>query len=57
MAVEAPRTSSEHLAFDCAAYDRYGTRFIQPMSHIRQMAAARPLISGASQDDPTCPIR
>jgi ribonucleoside-diphosphate reductase alpha chain len=50
MAVEgAPHVKPEHLAvFDCASKcGRYGTRFIQPMGHIRQMAAAQPFVSGA----------
>jgi ribonucleoside-diphosphate reductase alpha chain len=45
----APGLKQEHLAvFDCA--NRCGprsTRFIQPMGHIRMMAAAQPFISGA----------
>ena len=45
----APGLKHEHLAvFDCA--NRCGprsTRFIQPMGHIRMMAAVQPFISGA----------
>jgi adenosylcobalamin-dependent ribonucleoside-diphosphate reductase len=50
MTVEgAPHLKTEHLAvFDCASKcGRYGTRFIAPMGHIRQMAAAQPFVSGA----------
>jgi ribonucleoside-diphosphate reductase alpha chain len=45
----APGLKAEHLpVFDCA--NRCGprsTRFIQPMGHIRMMAAVQPFISGA----------
>jgi ribonucleoside-diphosphate reductase alpha chain len=50
MTVEgAPHLKNEHLAvFDCAnKCGKYGTRFIQPMGHLRVMAAAQPFISGA----------
>jgi len=50
MTVEgAPHLKAEHLpVFDCAGKcGRYGTRFISPEGHIRQMAAAQPFISGA----------
>ena len=50
MTVEgAPGLRPEHLAvFDCAGKcGRYGTRFIAPEGHIRQMAAAQPFVSGA----------
>ena len=50
MTVEgAPHLKPEHLpVFDCASKcGRYGTRFISPEGHIRQMAAAQPFISGA----------
>jgi ribonucleoside-diphosphate reductase alpha chain len=50
MTVEgAPHLKDEHLPiFDCAnKCGRYGTRYIQPMGHIRIMAAAQPFISGA----------
>ena len=50
MTVEgAPHLREEDLpAFDCAnRCGRKGTRFIQPMGHIRMMAAAQPFISGA----------
>ncbi|MCC7138647.1 MAG: vitamin B12-dependent ribonucleotide reductase [Planctomycetes bacterium] len=50
MTVEgAPHLRAEHLpVFDCASKcGRYGTRFISPEGHIRQMAAAQPFISGA----------
>ncbi len=50
MTVEgAPHLKEEHLpVFDCA--NRCGTRgkrFIDPMGHIRMMAAVQPFISGA----------
>ena len=50
MTVEgAPHLKDEHLPiFDCAnKCGKYGTRFIQPMGHVRIMAAAQPFISGA----------
>ena len=50
MTVEgAPWLKAEHLpVFDCASKcGRYGTRFISPEGHIRQMAAAQPFVSGA----------
>ncbi len=45
----APGLKPEHLAvFDCAnRCGPRGTRFIQPMGHIRMMAAVQPFISGA----------
>jgi ribonucleoside-diphosphate reductase alpha chain len=45
----APHLRPEHLpVFDCATKcGRYGQRFIAPMGHIRQMAAAQPFVSGA----------
>jgi ribonucleoside-diphosphate reductase alpha chain len=45
----APGLKQEHLAvFDCAnRCGPKGTRFIQPMGHIRMMAAVQPFISGA----------
>src|SRR5439155_23749754 len=45
----APLLKPEHLpVFDCAnRCGRYGTRFIHVDGHIRMMAAAQPLISGA----------
>ena len=45
----APYIKEEHLAiFDTANKNgRNGKRFIQPIGHIRQMAAAQPFISGA----------
>ncbi len=50
MTVEgAPHLKEEHLPiFDCAnKCGKYGTRFIEPMGHVRIMAAAQPFISGA----------
>ncbi len=45
----APHLKSEHLPiFDCAnPCGKSGKRFIEPMAHIRMMAAAQPFISGA----------
>jgi ribonucleoside-diphosphate reductase alpha chain len=45
----APGLRAEHLPiFDCAnRCGPHGTRFIEPMGHIRMMAAVQPFISGA----------
>ncbi len=45
----APDLRAEHLpVFDCAnKCGKYGKRFLEPMSHVRMMAAAQPFISGA----------
>lgn len=45
----APHLKSEHLpVFDCASKcGRFGKRYLEPMSHVRMMAAAQPFISGA----------
>jgi len=45
----APGLKSEHLAvFDCAnRCGPDGTRFIEPMGHVRMMGAVQPFISGA----------
>ncbi len=44
----APELSPEHLPiFDCANKCGDGVRFIDPMGHIRMMAAVQPFISGA----------
>jgi ribonucleoside-diphosphate reductase alpha chain len=45
----APHLRAEHLAvFDCAnKCGAEGTRYIEPMAHIRMMAAAQPFLSGA----------
>ena len=45
----APHLLEEHYpVFDCANRSgRYGTRFIEPMAHVRTMAAAQPFLSGA----------
>ena len=45
----APGLKNEHLAvFDCAnRCGVKGTRYIQPMGHVRMMAAVQPFISGA----------
>ncbi|MBI3540767.1 MAG: vitamin B12-dependent ribonucleotide reductase, partial [Deltaproteobacteria bacterium] len=43
----APGLKSEHLpVFDCANRCGDGVRFIDPMGHIRMMAATQPFISG-----------
>lgn len=50
MTVEgAPRLKAEHLpVFDCAnKCGKSGQRYLEPMSHVRMMAAAQPFISGA----------
>lgn len=50
MTVEgAPHLKNEHLpVFDCAnKCGADGTRYLQPMSHVRMMAAAQPFLSGA----------
>ena len=44
----APGLKDEHLPiFDCANRCGDGVRFIDPMGHVRMMAAAQPFISGA----------
>ncbi|MFA7255091.1 MAG: vitamin B12-dependent ribonucleotide reductase [Candidatus Omnitrophota bacterium] len=45
----APLLKPEHLpVFDCAnRCGKHGKRFIEPMTHVRMMAAAQPFISGA----------
>ena len=45
----APHLREKHYAvFDCAnRAGRYGRRFIEPMAHVRAMAAAQPFLSGA----------
>lgn len=45
----APHLKTEHYAvFDCAnKCGTNGTRFIEPMGHVRMMAAVQPFISGA----------
>ncbi|MBI1909795.1 MAG: vitamin B12-dependent ribonucleotide reductase [Deltaproteobacteria bacterium] len=44
----APGLKEEHLPiFDCANKSGDGVRFIEPMGHVRMMAAAQPFISGA----------
>ncbi|MBI4374414.1 MAG: vitamin B12-dependent ribonucleotide reductase [Deltaproteobacteria bacterium] len=44
----APKVSEEHLAvFDCANRCGNGIRFIDPIGHIRMMAAVQPFLSGA----------
>ena len=50
MTVEgAPHLKKEHLpVFDCAnKCGKYSERFIEPMAHVRMMAAVQPFISGA----------
>ena len=45
----APHLDEAHYAvFDCATKcGRYGTRYIEPMAHVRTLAAAQPFMSGA----------
>ncbi|MEM3851433.1 MAG: vitamin B12-dependent ribonucleotide reductase [Methanomassiliicoccales archaeon] len=43
-----PEVRKEHLAvFDCANKPPGGTRYIEPMGHVRMMAAVQPFMSGA----------
>ncbi|MCC6236009.1 MAG: vitamin B12-dependent ribonucleotide reductase [Dehalococcoidia bacterium] len=45
----APHLRAEHYpVFDCATKcGKYGTRFIEPMAHVRMLAATQPFLSGA----------
>lgn len=44
----APHLAEAHLpVFDCAFKPRKGRRTIQPMGHVRMMAAVQPFLSGA----------
>ena len=45
----APHLAEEHYAvFDCAnKCGKYGVRYIEPMAHVRILAAAQPFLSGA----------
>ncbi|USN51968.1 MAG: vitamin B12-dependent ribonucleotide reductase [Myxococcales bacterium] len=44
----APDLKAEHLAvFDCAFKPQNGIRSIQPMAHVKMMAAVQPFLSGA----------
>jgi ribonucleoside-diphosphate reductase alpha chain len=45
----APHLKDEHLpVFDCAnRCGKHGQRFLEPMAHVRMMAAAQPFLSGA----------
>lgn len=45
----APHIKAHHLpVFDCAnPCGEHGVRFLEPMSHLRMMAAAQPFLSGA----------
>ncbi len=44
----APHLREDHLpVFDCASKPFNGTRFIQPMGHLKMMAAVQPFLSGA----------
>ncbi len=49
MSIEgAPYLKEEHYAvFDCASKCGKGERFIQPIAHVKMMAAAQPFLSGA----------
>lgn len=45
----APYLKSEHLpVFDCAVANGTGQRFIQPLGHVRMLAATQPFTSGAA---------
>lgn len=44
----APHLKADHLAiFDCANKCGNGERFIQPLGHVKMMAAVQPFLSGA----------
>ena len=44
----APNLKDEHLSvFDCAFQPANGSRSIEPMGHVRMMAATQPFLSGA----------
>jgi ribonucleoside-diphosphate reductase alpha chain len=44
----APGLKAEHdTVFDCASPSVQGKRFIEPLAHVRMMAAAQPFLSGA----------
>jgi ribonucleoside-diphosphate reductase alpha chain len=45
----APHLKDEHLpVFDCAnRCGKHGKRYLEPMAHVRMMAAAQPFLSGA----------
>jgi ribonucleoside-diphosphate reductase alpha chain len=45
----APHLKAEHLSiFDCANKSgEYGQRYIEPMAHVRMVAAAQPFLSGS----------
>ncbi|MEM7676293.1 MAG: vitamin B12-dependent ribonucleotide reductase [Myxococcota bacterium] len=44
----APHLQDEHLpVFDCAFRAQKGTRSIEPMGHVKMMAAVQPFLSGA----------
>ena len=44
----APHLKDGHLpVFDCAFKAQHGSRSIEPMGHVRMMAAAQPFLSGA----------
>ena len=45
----APHLKAEHLlVFDCAnRCGKYGQRYIEPMGHVRMIAAAQPFLSGS----------
>ncbi len=48
MMESAPHLKDEHIAiFDCANKCGMGVRFIDPMGHVKMMAAVQPFISGA----------
>ncbi|MFH1592768.1 MAG: vitamin B12-dependent ribonucleotide reductase [Candidatus Woesearchaeota archaeon] len=44
----APHIKKEHVpAFDCANKNPGGSRFIQPMGHVKMIAAVQPFVAGA----------
>ncbi|MBM3139506.1 MAG: vitamin B12-dependent ribonucleotide reductase [Chloroflexi bacterium] len=54
----APHLLPEHYTvFDCAnKCGKYGTRFIEPMAHVRILAAAQPFMSGAISKTINMPV-
>jgi ribonucleoside-diphosphate reductase alpha chain len=52
----APELKEEHLpVFDCAVSSGNGTRFIQPIAHIKMLGAIQPYLSGAISKTINCP--
>jgi ribonucleoside-diphosphate reductase alpha chain len=52
----APELKEEHLpVFDCAISSGNGTRFIQPLAHIKMLGTIQPHLSGAISKTINCP--